>query len=550
VGGAGATVGSAGAEGGVIVGATAICSLDPVSAPRETGGMNTRPPWCARSVIFGTLMLAIALDAGPVFAQQAAGFGAPLGRAQRAYAAGHFRGARAAFVQADAAIGEERFDDAGNSLYTPAERAARESMRCAWGLSTLASLGAEPRGHHESAEDGWAREAAISRAAAGCPPAERAVAADMLGSPLAAALLLREAGASAFPAPFASRALSEAARTFAGAQTGDMFPAARDVREATRFVLAATMAQHGLRANCGDAHGIHWTRPGQTLDAVDWDSEEDPEVPPPAFNGRAPDALALLRCEHPPVLAPEAQGFGDGATGIAFVLRRDASGSVSVVGSFEDFPSLDCWTGVVQREVANYPVPGSAHLYAFVRAEGAEGYDDDQPSYVATTAFVCDLERRACRSLPIQVERTAVEFHGHEVIPHRSSWRARLVVAQGRVRVSTVRGAPRAMRRFARGVPLDEFFSSESTSSWESRLYPEHTGSAAERATPSDCPWQIADPDGQTNVRPEPTTRGDVIGTIPTGTPIVPIERRGRWWRVDAPTAGWIWAPNVRQVCP
>jgi hypothetical protein len=75
------------------------------------------------------------------------------------------------------------------------------------------------------------------------------------------------------------------------------------------------------------------------------------------------------------------------------------------------------------------------------------------------------------------------------------------------------------------------------------------TSPAPARAT-SSCPWRIADPDGQTNVRPEAGTARPAIGTVPNGTTIVPLERRGRWWRIGAPLAGWIWAANVRQSCP
>ena len=162
------------------------------------------------------------LAAGPASAQRAApAFEAPLRAARAAYAAGRFAQARAHFVAADAAIGEERWDAEGNSLYTPAERAARESMRCAWGLSTLAVLGAPPA-QEPSLDDAIARSEAISRASVGCAPAEQAVAADMLGAPLAAALRLREAGVTSFPAPFASRALSAEARALAAAFCRDV----------------------------------------------------------------------------------------------------------------------------------------------------------------------------------------------------------------------------------------------------------------------------------------------------------------------------------------
>ena len=45
------------------------------------------------------------------------------------------------------------------------------------------------------------------------------------------------------------------------------------------------------------------------------------------------------------------------------------------------------------------------------------------------------------------------------------------------------------------------------------------------------CTLVVDDADGNTNVRPEASTRREPVGTLPNGTTIVPVEQRGRWCR-------------------
>jgi len=63
------------------------------------------------------------------------------------------------------------------------------------------------------------------------------------------------------------------------------------------------------------------------------------------------------------------------------------------------------------------------------------------------------------------------------------------------------------------------------------------------------CTLVVEDDDGQTNVRPDASTRREPVGTLPNGTVIVPVEQRGRWYRVDAPARGWVFATSLRRRC-
>jgi hypothetical protein len=78
-------------------------------------------------------------------------------------------------------------------------------------------------------------------------------------------------------------------------------------------------------------------------------------------------------------------------------------------------------------------------------------------------------------------------------------------------------------------------------------LAPIETTSAAPAITV--CPFRVSDEDGQTNVRPDPSTRRDPVGTIPTGTEIQTVEQRGRWYRIEAPVAGWLWSGSLSRRC-
>ena len=65
----------------------------------------------------------------------------------------------------------------------------------------------------------------------------------------------------------------------------------------------------------------------------------------------------------------------------------------------------------------------------------------------------------------------------------------------------------------------------------------------------SQCPLRVSDEDGQTNVRPDPSTRNAPVGTISTGTVIQVVEERGRWYRIERPVAGWLWADSLSHRC-
>ncbi|GAB4214372.1 MAG: hypothetical protein OHK0013_38990 [Sandaracinaceae bacterium] len=63
------------------------------------------------------------------------------------------------------------------------------------------------------------------------------------------------------------------------------------------------------------------------------------------------------------------------------------------------------------------------------------------------------------------------------------------------------------------------------------------------------CRLVVDDADGQTNLRPDASSRRDPIGTLPNGTVIVPVEQRGRWYRIATPTPGWVFAANLDRRC-
>jgi len=51
------------------------------------------------------------------------------------------------------------------------------------------------------------------------------------------------------------------------------------------------------------------------------------------------------------------------------------------------------------------------------------------------------------------------------------------------------------------------------------------------------------------NVRAAPTTQAEVVGGLDNGTALVFAERRGRWARIEAPHAGWVWTETIRERC-
>lgn len=77
-------------------------------------------------------------------------------------------------------------------------------------------------------------------------------------------------------------------------------------------------------------------------------------------------------------------------------------------------------------------------------------------------------------------------------------------------------------------------------------LAPIEAAAPAERVA---CPLRVSDEDGQTNVRPDPSTRRPPVGTIATGTVIETVEQRGRWYRIERPLAGWLWSGSLSRSC-
>lgn len=74
-------------------------------------------------------------------------------------------------------------------------------------------------------------------------------------------------------------------------------------------------------------------------------------------------------------------------------------------------------------------------------------------------------------------------------------------------------------------------------------------GVPAEFGRAAECPIVVSDGDGETNVRPLPNTGRAPVGTLPNGTRIDPVEQRGRWYRIDAPLAGWVFAASLARRC-
>lgn len=423
-------------------------------------------------------------------------------------------------------------------------RVDRAEIGCVLGLSVLAAPPADP---DEAAE---ARYDALDRVSGHCSPRLRAVAAYLAGDPLEAALRL---DGEAFPAPFAHLVLDAEALAFARATHGERLPNATGLEQAQRWVRAHAAARHGLDAECGTPSGFDWLpRRDLPMDASIEElfaEEEMDEPPPPApFEGSALD-LALIHCSYGPGVAPEDRGFGDGRSVVVYVLaRRD--GEVRIVGSFVGFPSLECWTGVVQAGIERVAIPGTS----LIRLVDREGYVtvDDGPGFVADFTTLCDTERGGCRTVPTAYWRNELIFDEREdletepTVSH-TEWHGELVVEGGRVHLTESRAAPRPLRRLGRPMPLARFLAAPSVAGNERALLPDADVRPV-TASAEECPWEVADPDGSTNVRGTPSGRGSVVGTLESGTEVVPVERRGRWWRIASPE-GWLWAPNLRQRC-
>lgn len=510
----------------------------------------------------------------------------PLAEADRAYAQGRWTEATEHFAEADRLLGgypyqdyADVYDDQGQWIHAATRQPVRDRIQCPW---ALAQLQAPVDG--DDAED--ERAIAVARAELGCSASQKVFAAHHLGDDLQAALRSQDPRVAPAPGPRFGREAWEWARAV---YTGS-FPLARDAAEAARFVRAHAAAAHGLATSCGAPYGLRTTRPGERLPLPNFDEEYEEPEPVAPFESGTPDAIAFVTCAYSEPISPyEDPGMGPGADTIEYVLVRQADG-VRVAGWFRGFPQYECWTGVVQGLVAHQIVSigGGRRLYTLERVEGYTGMDDLEESHISDELVVCDLTRpaaSACRTLLVGLEENEVVYpddpdSDEEPVAHAHTWSARPRFTRGRVSLSSIRSAPPAMRVFGgRGLTLDEFFTAPAIPTTRmtfetatlAQLVPTEaagstapaTSAAAAPATPAtapstspasrtaaSCPWRIADPDGQTNVRPEAGTGRPAIGTVPNGTSVIALERRGRWWRIGAPIAGWIWAANVRQSCP
>lgn len=476
--------------------------------------------WRCLAVVFGILTITAPADAQM------------WQRAHQAYASGDFAGALRHFDAARASIGE-RYSEVAER-WSPAALAAHEASRCPHALSRLAL-------RSRANDDSWGM--AIEEANYACGDAEKAVAALLMGDVLQAALRVSdlqgsqpsESGASPFAAPFADRRLPPAVQSFA-LVNGEL-PPARNVEEARRYVRALAQLRYGLSAECGAARGVAWTAPTQYQRAVDCpallDDPETEPVPLAPFSGDPPDALGTISCSYPARMAPEDRGNDEPLTEV-FLLRQESGGQIRVRGSYPR-RFLECTNYPVQNEVANFAMPG-AGLYAFVRASGYSNAPNVGNDLISVEANICDLERGRCRSLPIQIRGTGNPGASTEPVVRRLDWRSSFSVRGGRLRLSALRGAPAGLARFRRGVSLDDFFSSPSVE-------------VTIPSTDVECPVIIADSDGRTNVRRAPASGAEALAVLSNGTEIRVEERRGRWWRITSPQAGWVWGPNTEARC-
>lgn len=63
------------------------------------------------------------------------------------------------------------------------------------------------------------------------------------------------------------------------------------------------------------------------------------------------------------------------------------------------------------------------------------------------------------------------------------------------------------------------------------------------------CSLRVHDPSSQLNVRAAPSPRAAVVATLAHDRVVTVAEERGRWRRLSAPSAGWVWAASLRRAC-
>lgn len=457
-----------------------------------------------------------------------------LGLAQTAFRAGRFAEARAHYAAANAAL-EEAFSE--EELYEACEgeepnreactrlRAnpeTRAAFRCAYGLSTMAT----PRLDEDALRLAYAQVAA-------CDAVHRGVSAMLRGRPVEAALHTR----LPFPAPFAHLVVSEDARTLAEAYRGDTRPSLPSLRAATQAVEALAKAGLGMTATCDaprggadpevlDAHGM--------TDAIEYLA---PYRPFPE--------LAFIDCRYDGRDADfdSSDSFGDGMSiGRVYVIAREEN-LFAIASVLRTESYTDCGYGSITGQTGEQVIRQDGRvLYSRTSTFGGTWGDEGAHEEESTTrTTLCDIVSGRCGTTTVsQVRTTTNPVH----------WRARLVVVEGQVRLEDVSGdLPAVQQPLQAGVPLDTFLGTFEASTVASYLVPPSLDARGHVET-DDCVSEIADTDGQTNVRAEPSTRSALAGSIANGTAIHITAVRGRWLQIDQPERGWVWSPNVARRCP
>lgn len=64
------------------------------------------------------------------------------------------------------------------------------------------------------------------------------------------------------------------------------------------------------------------------------------------------------------------------------------------------------------------------------------------------------------------------------------------------------------------------------------------------------CRFLVEDPAPPLRVRATFSSRSAILGTLDNGVSLELLERHGRWARVAAPVAGWVWTEHLREQCP
>jgi len=521
---------------------------------------------------------------------------APLARAREAYAAGRFVEAAAHYLEADREIGSSpRYrDDLGcwgdreRTLWAPlregpgwqapgarqtgdpptgpcedeaipgAAARVRSSFQCEWGLAALAGLrsarssepaaeepaepdqeGAEGSGDDEAAqerEDQWGD--AIVRSGQ-CDAGGRAVSALLRDRPYEAAL---HAAADPLPPPFAHLVIPETPRRWAEAIRRGETPSVPTLEAAEAAVAAHAALALGVTAACQPAEGAAMTYSEATLMAED--APEEGPVPPFSVL----PSLAFISCRYDARgddLYSWHDGFGNGSNvGLVYLLERSAEG-VHIGGAFAGHEWFDCANGNISEDVTQriHTLPGGAHVYERLSTHGAadQNWEDSRDVVV-----LCHLETARCRELTVRVTRIE---DGRAL--ERTS--ASVTLLQSRLRARSHEVAlPAGLRELARPVDALTHLAAGAGRASGLAVTAPSTVAAAAPATPAAravCTVRIADSDGQTNVRPAPSTAGPPLGTLATGTVVTPAESRGRWMRISAPLAGWVWSGNLARRC-